>query len=96
MPILSKGAFKKIEIYASKDATEQEEIVEILDVIDQKIDLHKRKKAVLEELFKSLLHKLMTGEVRVTDLDLSALLSDGFVCSDKISSGAFLFRTHVA
>ena len=52
---------------------EQQEIVDILDAIDQKINLHRRKKAVLEELFKSLLHKLMTGEVRVDDLDLSAL-----------------------
>lgn len=54
-------------------STEQQEIVDILDAIDQKIDLHRRKKAVLEELFKSLLHKLMTGEIRVDDLDLSAL-----------------------
>ncbi len=55
---------------------EQHEIVEILDAIDQKIDLHKRKKSVLEELFKALLHKLMTGEIRVSDLDLSALEGD--------------------
>ena len=27
----------------------------------------------LEDLFKALLHKLMTGEIRVADLDLSAL-----------------------
>lgn len=54
---------------------EQREIVGILEAVDQKIDLHRRKKAVLEELFKSLLHKLMTGEVRVGDLDLSALES---------------------
>jgi type I restriction enzyme S subunit len=52
---------------------EQNEIVEILDAIDRKINLHKRKKAVLEELFQSLLHKLMTGEIRVADLDLSAI-----------------------
>jgi type I restriction enzyme S subunit len=52
---------------------EQADVVAILDAIDRKIDLHRRKKAVLEELFKSLLHKLMTGEIRVTDLDLSAL-----------------------
>jgi type I restriction enzyme, S subunit len=54
---------------------EQREIVEILDAIDAKIDLHKRKKALLEELFKSLLHKLMTGEIRVEELDLGALTS---------------------
>ena len=52
---------------------EQREIVAILDAIDRKIALHRQKRAVLEELFKALLHKLMTGEIRVTDLDLSAL-----------------------
>lgn len=55
------------------DIGEQREIVAILDAIDKKIDLHKRKRTVLEDLFKSLLHKLMTGEIRVSDLDLSAL-----------------------
>jgi type I restriction enzyme S subunit len=52
---------------------EQREIVAILDAIDCKIDLHRKKRAVLDELFKALLHKLMTGEIRVADLDLSAL-----------------------
>lgn len=52
---------------------EQREIVAILDAIDRKIDLHRKKRAVLDELFKALLHKLMTGEIRVADLDLSAL-----------------------
>ncbi|MCU4161641.1 restriction endonuclease subunit S [Acidiphilium sp. AL] len=52
---------------------EQREIIAVLDAIDSKIGLHKRKRAVLDELFKSLLHKLMTGEIRVGDLDLSVL-----------------------
>lgn len=52
---------------------EQREIVAILDALDHKIALHRQKRAVLEELFQSLLHKLMTGEIRVADLDLSAL-----------------------
>ncbi len=52
---------------------EQHEIVSILDAIDRKIDLHRRKRAVLDDLFKALLHKLMTGEIRVADLNLSAL-----------------------
>jgi type I restriction enzyme S subunit len=55
------------------DLVEQDEIVAVLDAIDQNLELHKRKRVVLEELFKSLLHKLMTGEIRVSDLDLSAL-----------------------
>lgn len=52
---------------------EQREIVAVLEAIDRKIDLHRRKRAVLDELFKVLLHKLMTGEIRVSDLDLLAL-----------------------
>ena len=53
---------------------EQREIVAILDAIDRKIDLHQRKRAVLEELFKALLHKLMTGEIRVADLNLVGMI----------------------
>ena len=55
---------------------EQHEIVEILDIIDRKIDLHLHKRVVLEELFRVLLHKLMTGEIRVWDLDLPAVKVD--------------------
>jgi type I restriction enzyme S subunit len=50
---------------------EQREIVTILDAIHCKIDLHKRRQAVLADLFKALLYKLMTGEIRSDDLDLS-------------------------
>lgn len=52
---------------------EQREIVAILDATDHKIDLHRRKRVLLDDLFKALLHELMTGEIRVADLDLSAL-----------------------
>jgi type I restriction enzyme S subunit len=55
------------------DLDEQREIVAILDAIDQKIDLHKTKKAVLEEMFRAMLRELMTGEICLTDFDLSAL-----------------------
>ncbi|WP_434025861.1 restriction endonuclease subunit S [[Pseudomonas] boreopolis] len=55
------------------DLAEQDDIIAILDAIDRKIELHRKKRAVLEELFKALLHKLMTGEIRVDELDLSAL-----------------------
>ena len=47
---------------------EQRNIVAVLDAIDRKIDMHRRKRAVLEELFKALLHKLITGEIRVEEL----------------------------
>ena len=52
---------------------EQRDIVAILDSIDCKLALHNRKRTLLAKLFKSLLSRLMTGEIRVADLDLSAL-----------------------
>ena len=61
---------------------EQREIVSILEAIDLKIDLHRRKRAVLDELFKALLHKLMTGKIRVGELDLTGLSIDA--ASDRV------------
>ncbi len=54
---------------------EQREVVAILDTLDRKIALRRRKLAASEELFGALLHHLMTGEIRVEDLDLSVLMS---------------------
>ena len=62
---------RNLPIPIPPDKDLQSEVVDILDAIDHKIDLHRSKRAVLEELFKTLLHKLMTGEVRVGELDLS-------------------------
>jgi type I restriction enzyme S subunit len=73
VPNFGKGDISGVPVQFPRAVDEQREIVAMLDAIDRKIDLHKRKRAVLEELFKSLLHKLMTGEIRVADLDLSAL-----------------------
>lgn len=52
------------------DLSEQREIVNKLQVIDRKISVHVRKQIVLQELFKSLLSQLMTGQIRVNDLDI--------------------------
>ena len=52
---------------------QQLDIVAILDVIDRRIDLHRKKRAVLGDLFTALLHKLMTGEVRIGELDFSGI-----------------------
>ena len=59
------------QVVPAPSLEEQQEIVAILAAIDRKIDLHRRKRAVLDDLFKTLLHKLMTGEIRITDLNLS-------------------------
>ncbi len=49
---------------------EQEEIASILDSIDAKMTILKQKRDIKEELFRTLLHQLMTGQVRVNDLDV--------------------------
>lgn len=70
---LNTGTIDSLPLALPPTMDEQRDIVAILDAIDHKIDLHRRKRQILEELFKALLHKLMTGEIRVQDLDLSAL-----------------------
>lgn len=50
---------------------DQEEIVAALNSIDARLAIHYRKKTSLQDLFHSLLHELMTAQVRVNDLDLS-------------------------
>lgn len=52
---------------------EQREIGAILDALDRRVDFHRRKAAILDELFKATLHELITGQIRVSDLDISAL-----------------------
>jgi len=48
----------------------QQKIASILSIVDEKIEKEENKKKALEELFKSMLHNLMTGKVRVKDLDI--------------------------
>lgn len=59
------------------DPSEADAIVAILETIDRKADLHRRKRAVLEEVFKALLHKLMTGEMRVEELASRPVVGEG-------------------
>ena len=70
---LSLSDVEGLKIPYSNDPDEVEEIVHILDTFDRKIDLHHKMRAVLSELFKSLLHELMAGTMQVQELDLSAL-----------------------
>lgn len=70
---LNLNDLESFKIGCPTDPDEIAEIAATLDAIDAKIDLHKRRRAVLEELFRALLRKLMTDEIRVADLDSSAL-----------------------
>jgi type I restriction enzyme, S subunit len=52
---------------------EQDEIAEVVECLDQKLWGHAHKLAALTSLFRTLLHQLMTAQIRVHDLDLSDL-----------------------
>ena len=55
------------------DPKEQDEIVAMINSIDQKVVFHDLKKRQLEDLFRTLLHQLMTAQVRVNELVLSEI-----------------------
>ena len=72
-PQLNKKNLEPVIIPIPPTLEEQQEIVTILEAIDDKNDLHKCKRAVADDLFNALLHMLMSGEIRVADLDLATL-----------------------
>ena len=49
----------------------QQKIANILSTVDKKIESEENKKSALDELFKSLLHNLMTGKIRVNHLEIT-------------------------
>ncbi|MBT4511782.1 MAG: hypothetical protein HOC20_06200 [Chloroflexi bacterium] len=57
------------------DIDEQIQIAEALDTLERKVALHHQKRLVLSNLFKSLLHQLMTAQIRVANLDLATDIS---------------------
>jgi len=59
------------------DIAEQEDIALILASIDNKQTLHESKKSALQDLFKTALNKLMTGGIRVQDLDIDVKEVEG-------------------
>jgi type I restriction enzyme, S subunit len=72
VPTLDRNSFKNIPV-AIPQINEQIEIGNILLTMDKKIDITNFHKEKLEELFRTLLHQLMTGQIRVNDIDLPGL-----------------------
>ena len=48
----------------------QQKIASILSAVDAKIEAEENKKQALEELFKTLLHNLMTAKIRVNNMEI--------------------------
>lgn len=55
------------------DVKTQDEILAILNALEAKSAIHVRNRASLNDLFRTLLHELMTTKIRVQDLDISTL-----------------------
>ncbi|TKS58234.1 MAG: hypothetical protein EWM72_03126 [Nitrospira sp.] len=66
----NKSAINELPTYIPGE-DERRTIVGTLDAVETKLSFHARKKQALEDLFRTLLHQLMTAQIRVNDLDLS-------------------------
>ncbi|MCW3129774.1 MAG: restriction endonuclease subunit S [Methanophagales archaeon] len=66
---ISAARLKTLEI-PLPSLEEQHQIAHILSTVDKKIEIEGRRKATLKELFKTMLHKLMTGEIRLKDVNI--------------------------
>ena len=52
----------------------QEEVATAIETVEHKHEMHRRKNAVLTDLFRTLLHQLMTAQIRVSDLEPDELM----------------------
>lgn len=68
-PNINQQIIKSLRI-PNLSLQEQQKIASVLSVVDAKIEAEEKKKKALDELFKSMLHNLMSAKVRVTDLEV--------------------------
>ncbi len=69
LPILNKSNFENFQI-AAPERKEQEAIAGYLGILDQKLENAGQKTAQLQDLFRTLLHELMTAKTRVHELEI--------------------------
>jgi len=72
-PAVTDGNVKDQLIPFPEDISEQDEIADILWHINEKIEHELYKQESLKELFKTMLQLLMTGQVRVKDIDFGEI-----------------------
>jgi type I restriction enzyme S subunit len=70
---VNQGDVGRLLIPLPPDFATQDEILAILTAVEMKRTVHVRSCAAWTNLFRTLLHQLMTAEVRVGELDLSGL-----------------------
>ena len=69
---INSGTLKRVML-PLPNISEQTEIVDDLNLAERKLSLHHRKHAALTALFRTLLHQLITAQIRVHALDLPEL-----------------------
>jgi len=84
----NKSAINELPTYLPGEE-ERRDIVTALDAVGKKLDVLHAKRQLLEDLFSTLLHQLMTAQIRVNDLDLDAIPPQPIVeMSDGVALGA--------
>jgi len=71
-PNVSPTRLEAFKIPIPTDMAEQEQIAKLLMGLNRKMELAKQKESQLKDLFRTLLHELMTAKTRVHDLDFAA------------------------
>ena len=66
---ITQGVLKSLKI-PRPPLPEQREIANILSTIDRKIEIEQRRKELLKQLFKTMLHKFMSGEIRLKEVEI--------------------------
>jgi type I restriction enzyme S subunit len=69
IPIINKSNFGNFKIPLPPPSIQQK-IASTLSAVDKKIEAEENKKKALDELFKTLLHNLMTGKLRANHLEV--------------------------
>ena len=69
VPILSKGRFTSIAVAIPSAIEDQQAIAKPLVALEAKVEVAEKKVAALQDLFRTLLHELMTAKTRVHELD---------------------------
>lgn len=74
-PQLNKKDLVPLLMPVPEDIQEQCDIAAAISIIEAKIDLHRRRQAALNDLFRTLLNQLMSAQICVRDLDIPRLES---------------------
>lgn len=73
-PLITQGIISEVKM-PRPPLNEQKAMIEPLRLLNQKRGHHKAKHSALTSLFRTLLHQLMTAQLRVADLDVESLLA---------------------